>query len=325
MSLKNAKSVIFPCRGFNLYGTLHLPDSPGQQPETGVVMINAGPTDRSGPHRLYVKIANFFAKQEVPVLRFDPRGVGESNGYWENIADSEAITTVFKKIMEGVWVDDTYAAINFLCQKTGVESVILYGHCGGAITAMIVGAKDAKVSNICCTGLPVTYSATNLEVSKLPTEIINRDFRLYIKNIVSPRSLFRFLTFKSDYKTLIAVLMTRFRSFFKSKVKKADDHIEKLNPHFINAYKITEELNKEMLFVYGENDYLLQEFKQFFLQSQLVKRKKSFLLEVIPMSNHNMTEQHSQDQLFNILNRWLMQIRKSPALITTTGKSVPAN
>lgn len=70
-----SQQLVFPCEGNFLAGTLHPADG-----RTAVLMVSGGRQTRHGSHRGFVTLAEGLAKAGYPVLRFDRRGVGDSDG-----------------------------------------------------------------------------------------------------------------------------------------------------------------------------------------------------------------------------------------------------
>jgi len=62
------------------------------------------------------------------VLRFDARGVGESEGGWEG--DPVSILDAYGDIQRGAWVPDARAAIEFMKRTIGSRHLLLGGACG---------------------------------------------------------------------------------------------------------------------------------------------------------------------------------------------------
>ena len=60
-----------------MVGILSLPAAPGPR---GVLIVTGGPQYRVGSHRQFVLLARALAARGVPVLRFDLRGMGDSEG-----------------------------------------------------------------------------------------------------------------------------------------------------------------------------------------------------------------------------------------------------
>lgn len=301
-----SQPITFDCQGCNLYGTLKKPSPDSVKRKSGILLINAGPTDRAGPHRMYITQEEILSMLGYPVFRFDPRGVGESQGYWANLEINSPIKEIYKMILDGIWIDDTEEAIRIFMEIANISDVILAGHCGGAITSLIVGANHPNVSRMWFTGMPVTLSSASGVIEKLPDTIIERDFNTYIKNIFSLDAWTRFMTFKTDYKTMISVIKTRLKNKLSTNKDEFDSREpDNLNKLFINSYNKASSLNKKMLFVYGKNDYLWHEFKQYCLDTKYIKDNTQLSLNLIPDANHNMTEDKWQKQFQEILLTWL--------------------
>ena len=69
--------LTFDCLGDTLIGILHKGASDAS---TGVLMVVGGRQYRAGAHRQFVKLARYLACHGIPVLRFDVRGMGDSEG-----------------------------------------------------------------------------------------------------------------------------------------------------------------------------------------------------------------------------------------------------
>jgi pimeloyl-ACP methyl ester carboxylesterase len=287
---------------------LHNPPSGATRGTTGIILLNPGPTDRNGPHRLYFKLAELFARQGIPTLRFDARGVGESEGEWE-AAEGAPILDIFTQIQEGIWVPDTLAAIDYLIKRTGVQQVILGGLCGGAITALLTGSGHPNVVGFFMMGIPVTLSSATSNVRDLPETVLSKEASLYIKKLLRPSAWWRLLTLKTDLKTLRGVMMSHVLSWTNPKPVGSTRVIDRrLNPHFIGGFKAAVENRKKMVFIYSENDYLWQEFKEYFLPSFENEASLPFELATIPQANHNMTESEWQERLNQFLLPWLENV-----------------
>ena len=310
------KPVSFRCGSCLLYGTLHYPPYETPLADTGIILLNPGPTDRSGPHRLYVKLSTILSAQGYPVLRFDARGVGESEGEWDDGIEGATVLELWKKIQLGVWVPDTFAAIDFMLKKVpGVKRVILGGLCGGAITALLAGSKHPLVEGLLMMGTPITLADRTANVEDLPEETIRKETRQLFRKFLSPSAWFRFLTFETDYRTNMTILRVRVRRTIGTNGKiRNNGACGKLNPHFLDCFKVASESAKRMIFVYAENDYLWHEFKEYFLAVNQQTALSPFKLATIQKSNHNMTEDVWQEQLFHIVTHWLTEYFNSPHL-----------
>ena len=121
-----------------LFGILHEPENPIS--DIGIILLSPGIKGRVAPHRLYVKMADRFCNLGFPVLRFDPEGLGDSEGG----IDEEWIADVYGTIEQGGVVLDTTRAMDWMEEQSRIKRFILAGLCGGAITGLLAGAQDYR-------------------------------------------------------------------------------------------------------------------------------------------------------------------------------------
>jgi exosortase A-associated hydrolase 1 len=121
-------SVSFLCEQARLYGILHCPSRPSAR---GVLLLAGRPALRSGRHRLYTLLARTWAEAGIPVMRFDYRGSGDSEGEMATLEQTR---------------EDISAAIDaFQANLPGLQEVVLWGLCGGATDAILYAPEDARV------------------------------------------------------------------------------------------------------------------------------------------------------------------------------------
>jgi len=125
--------------GIELAGTLTMPEGKGPFPAV-VLVTGSGPQNRNEEvmgHKPFLVIADYLSRNGIAVLRFDDRGVGQSQG---NI--SRATTFDF--------ADDAEAAFTFLLKQTLINKnhVGLAGHSEGGIITPIVAARNRDVNFI---------------------------------------------------------------------------------------------------------------------------------------------------------------------------------
>ena len=124
--------VGFDCVGDGCLGVLAMPAEP-HPPSVGVVVIVGGPQTRVGSHRQFVLLARNLAAAGFPTLRFDYRGMGDSNGDMRTFEDIG---------------EDLTAAVDALQRESGVSRVVLWGLCDGASAAWMSGGLDTRVAGI---------------------------------------------------------------------------------------------------------------------------------------------------------------------------------
>ena len=115
--------------GARMVGILSLPSAPGSR---GVLVVTGGPQYRAGSHRQFTLLACALAARGIPVLRFDVRGMGDSEGAPR---DYRAIG------------DDIGGALAcFFDAVPALREVVLWGLCDGATAAACHAAGDARVA-----------------------------------------------------------------------------------------------------------------------------------------------------------------------------------
>lgn len=126
----NERALVFDCEDHQLVGIVH--ESIGS--DVGVVVVVGGPQYRVGSHRQFLLLARYLAAQGVSVLRFDYRGMGDSEG---------AIRT-FEDINE-----DIKSAVDaFVKECPGLRSIVLWGLCDAASACLFYGHTDPRVKQL---------------------------------------------------------------------------------------------------------------------------------------------------------------------------------
>jgi exosortase A-associated hydrolase 1 len=125
------RAVVFPCGDAWLYGVLSVPPMPHPR---GVLIVVGGPQVRTGSHRQFTLLARSLAQAGIPAMRFDYRGMGDSEGAMRGFDSIEA---------------DLRAAIErFLAEVPGLREVVLWGLCDGAAAAAMYAPGDARVAGL---------------------------------------------------------------------------------------------------------------------------------------------------------------------------------
>jgi len=123
----------FPCRDCWLVGILELPEA-ATRALRGVLIVTGGPQYRVGSHRQFVLLARHLAAHGIPVLRFDYRGMGDSEG---EARDFDAVQ------------DDLAAAVRqFFTALPSMRDIVLWGLCDGATAAAFYAPGDRRVAGL---------------------------------------------------------------------------------------------------------------------------------------------------------------------------------
>lgn len=123
--------LAFSCANETLIGVVH---AGAKNADIGVVIVVGGPQYRVGSHRQFVITARNLAAAGLPVLRFDYRGMG----------DSEGRPRKFNEVG-----DDIRAAIDCLVAKQPtIKAIALYGLCDAASAVLMYASSDQRVTRI---------------------------------------------------------------------------------------------------------------------------------------------------------------------------------
>ena len=156
--------LLLSCEGIRLAATLDLPDRLAQ-PACGLVIVTGGTEIRSGAWNGQARIAARAAQAGHPVLRFDRRGVGDSEG------ESTDFTRSAPDIAAAI------AALRAACP--GLSRLVVWGNCDAASALMLAsgaGADALILSN------PWTFEGTDsAEAPSAPQATPPRALRDYYR------------------------------------------------------------------------------------------------------------------------------------------------
>jgi exosortase A-associated hydrolase 1 len=125
------RALSFNCGDCHLYGIL---SHPQQAATRGVLIVVGGPQYRAGSHRQFTLLARHLAGCGVPVLRFDYRGMGDSEGA--------------QRSFEDVGEDLRAAADCFMREVPGMRELVIWGLCDAASAALFYAHQDARVTGL---------------------------------------------------------------------------------------------------------------------------------------------------------------------------------
>lgn len=282
-------------QGANLHGILHTPSKATR--DVGIILLSPGIKSRVAPHRLYVKMAARFCELGFTVFRFDPEGLGDSEG-----EISEKFTAdMYGSIQTGRYTSDTVAAMQWMHSTCNIGRFVLSGLCGGAITALLTAPGQKEVCGILGLGIPVILDASDMDRLKHMSRGQIRGIRQgYIRKLMQLKSWRRLLSFKSDYRAMAKSLLQPLKDKSnKQKTGKAkpDKNAESssgnetsnFNPHFPTAFEQTFSNGTKGLFIFSERDRLYWEFEEKFMvpyRQVFEKCKANINIEIVKDANH---------------------------------------
>jgi len=120
-------------KGQRLFAVRHeVRDASGR---VGVVSCHPFGAEKQFSYRPYVKLARRLMGADVPSVRFDCVGFGDSEGDLRQAS----VTTM---------IEDTLDAIEHLCAVAGVEDVVLFGARLGGTLAAMTAERDSRVRGL---------------------------------------------------------------------------------------------------------------------------------------------------------------------------------
>ncbi|MGQ0558174.1 MAG: hydrolase 1, exosortase A system-associated [Sphingosinicella sp.] len=120
--------LTFDCEGAALAASLDRADG-----ETGLLLVTGGTQTRIGSHRMYERLAAGLATRGIPCLRFDRRGVGDSEGEDPGFRGSRPD------------INCAAAAMRHHCAS--IRQLIGFGLCDGA-TALALYGDQAELDGL---------------------------------------------------------------------------------------------------------------------------------------------------------------------------------
>jgi exosortase A-associated hydrolase 1 len=125
------RAVSFSCHDSWLYGIITLPERPVAR---GVLIVVGGPQYRVGSHRQFTLLARHLAAHGMPIMRFDYRGMGDSEGDMRNFEEVN---------------DDIREATNqFFREVPAIKDIVIWGLCDAASAALFYAYRDPRVSGL---------------------------------------------------------------------------------------------------------------------------------------------------------------------------------
>lgn len=132
MTPQQERALVFGLGEDRLVGILHAPTGPRR--DIGVLVVVGGPQYRVGSHRQFVGMSREFAAAGYPVLRFDHRGIGDSDGAPRSF---EALD------------DDVRAALDALTAEIpGLRGSVIFGLCDAASAALMYCLSDPRLAGL---------------------------------------------------------------------------------------------------------------------------------------------------------------------------------
>lgn len=308
MAMNEHTPILFKNRdGLHLSGILSIPAA-SRRTDLAVILLSPGIKMRVGPERLYRRMADEFLRAGLTVFRFDFMGLGDSEG----ALSEQSMKDVYNHIEVGRSVHDSLDAMDWLQRRCGIRRFVLSGLCGGAVTGLLAGSRDARVAGLIGLGITPLLASRAADPSVYMTTGQLTDMRgRYFRKMLAPKAWLRLLTMKSDYKVLWHAVTAPLRG------KKAPAPLaaaatpvatDNTNPLFAPAFFGMMQAKRPVLLIFGGSDRLHWEFKEKFEDRETERLgafKALYNVHVIPQANHVLSFDEWQRQMLTLSIEWM--------------------
>ncbi len=233
--------VVFECQGQQLIGIIHQADTPKT---IGVLIIVGGPQYRVGSHRQFTLLARHLAQQGIPAMRFDVRGMGDSEGQPRRYDQID---------------DDIRAAIEcFMASCPQLTHVVLWGLCDGASAALFYGYQDNRVK-----GLVVLNPWVFTEQGAAKTYLKH----YYLQRLLNKNFWIKVFSFKFDYTNSIRSILALVRQAGSqaTNTTQSTDAVDRIDQNLelpIRMRECLRQFKHPVLLILSGRDLTAEEFKE---------------------------------------------------------------
>jgi len=281
--------IIFDCGGSRLLGILHRPETPRHR---AVLIVVGGPQYRVGSHRQFLHLARDLAADGTPVLRFDYRGMGDSDGSAVSFEDTES---------------DIRAAIDLLCDRVPeLTDVVIWGLCDAVSAALFYAYRDARV-----TGLVLANPWVRTDESIARTYMQH----YYRSRVLSPDLWKRLLTGKVEVFSRVAEFWQTLRAARvsageaknepASPVERQPDQQVSYTERMLQGF---ERFTGRVLLIISGDDLVAAEFNDHVAAStawQAALNRSGVQRRALAEANHTFSRQAWRNQVTDWTNEWL--------------------
>jgi uncharacterized protein len=290
------QAIQFQCGSDRLIGIMSAPEFPGA---CGVLIIVGGPQYRAGSHRQFTLLARYLAARGIPAMRFDQRGVG----------DSEGEPRSFENIDE-----DVRSAVDaFTTRIPGLNQIVIWGLCDAASAALFYAPSDSRIA-----GVILLNPWVRTPQAKAKTYLRH----YYLRRLIDP-ALWRKIWQRSfDYgaalRSLSAFLGVALRRLPRPAAQDtASDGAPRVLSHNDAAMPFPERMaesvsrfNGKVLIILSVDDFTAQEFQDTVKRSRKWRRAlrtRSVTYRHLPAANHTFSRQEWREQVAEWTALWIAE------------------
>jgi exosortase A-associated hydrolase 1 len=270
--------IVFECQKKRLIGMIHQANT---DKSIGVLIIVGGVQTRVGSHRQFVLLARQLAEQGFTTMRFDVRGLGDSEGDYQG----------FEKID-----DDIGAAIDYffeICPT--LKHVILWGLCDAASAALFYSHHDPRVKGLVLLN-PWVFTENGAAKTVLK--------HYYFQRLTSQDLWQKLFCFKFDYGHSFLAFVSHIKKTLISKKTTTIDLPTRMRDFF-------EKFENSVLLILSGNDLTATEFKETVksdLKWQTLLNHSRVNRYDIAEADHTFSSSEWRNQVENLTTNWLKNL-----------------
>jgi hypothetical protein len=263
------KTGYFNSKDNKLFYVCTIPDR--MTVNASVIFVHAANSNRLGPHRMFVELAEKLNNLGISSLRFDMRGCGDSTGK----ASRNQIEPD---------IEDLMCAVEFFVSKYSIRKIFLFGISRGARVSFSILAEHS---------IPIS-GAILLSTPFYSPEVVAKSFsnriKEYLYKFENPDNLKKLLTGKVNFKQIAKTFGFALASSQRY--------------HWDNDTKFVTKC--PLLFVYGQKDPIANDSYIFY--SKICKKfKVPYDISEIENANHSFFHYQWKNQIFDMVEKWLMK------------------
>jgi len=285
--------LVFSCQSDELIGIVHQPENPLK---IGVLIVVGGPQYRAGSHRQFILLARMLADNGVPVMRFDYRGMGDSEGVIRLFADVD---------------DDIKSAVDTFYQHSpGLSGVAVWGLCDAATAAAFYAYQDERIK-----GLVLLNPWVFTEQGAAKTYLKH----YYLQRLFNPNFWGKIVSFQFNYKQSFSSLIVLFGEMLRPSIKQdkpnQSDGVVLVDSALSLPIRVLECLQRfkyPVLFVLSGRDLTADEFRDVIKSDEnwqsLVKSSAVSSVELAD-ADHTFSSQQWRDEVAQTTLDWVRQLQ----------------
>ena len=281
------KPIIFECKAMRLIGLLALSQKPSN---VAVLIVVGGPQYRSGSHRQFTILARHLAMYGISSLRFDHRGMGDSEGSPRRFTELN---------------DDIRLAIDTLISSIkNIDKIFIWGLCDAASAILYYAHTDPRINGIILLN-PWVHTEMGAERARLKhyyfSRVLQKSFwsKLWSGEVNVIDSL------KEIYLTIHNMILNKLSSDNQKKlIAEYNDKVTFIDNMLIglNHFK------GKVLVVLSGNDLVSQEFQQLIEHNKDWRKPfTSSRIEkvMIKDANHTFSNKLWRNQINDLTVKWI--------------------